>query len=94
MATNFKQKKTYFKLSWKLIYTFVSLIIVVNCTNPQKLTPQNTDWEFQSQREEIKPKHWFEENIRYNGEPTLALAGNGNEHANGSWTKTYEVTPG
>jgi len=94
MVTGLNRKKVYFKLPLRLIYFFVSIIVFTNCTNPQSPTPQNTDWQFQSQREEIAPAHWIDNKIQYNSEPTLALAGDGKEYANGSWTKTYEVASG
>ncbi len=75
----------------KLSYIVILLVILTNCTKPQKPVPQNTDWKFQSQREDIAPAHWIEKNIRYNEKPTLALAGNGKEFTNGSWTKLFDV---
>lgn len=72
-----------------------SLIITnfVNCTNIHEPTSQNIDWTFQSQRKEIEPAHWIEENIRHNGNPTLALAADKKFYTNGSWRKSFEVVP-
>ncbi len=47
-----------------------------------------------TQREEIEPAHWVENDILYDGQATLAISGDGKAYANGSWTKSYEVTPG
>jgi len=94
METGANHKNTNFNLSGKLVYFILLLLFLTKCSNSQKPANQKLDWQFQSQREEIAPEYWVEENIRYDGEPTLALAGNGKVHANGSWTKTFKVTPG
>lgn len=78
----------------KLSYIVILLVILTNCTKPQKPVSQNTDWKFQSQREDIAPAHWIEENIRHNEKPTLALAGDGKIYSNGSWTKLFNVVAG
>ncbi len=75
----------------KLSYIVIVLVILTNCTKPQKPVAQNTDWKFQSQREDIAPAHWIEKNIRHNEKPTLALAGDGKIYTNGSWTKLFDV---
>lgn len=86
--------KSFFRITCNLLF-FISLLIVVsNCSSgnkPEQLQ-EKTGWEFYSQRAEIAPHHWVESDIRYDGEPTLALSGEGKEYANGSWSKTIDVT--
>jgi len=94
MITGFKHNRGILKCFGKKVFFVVSIILFTNCSNQQKPAILNTDWQFQSQREEIAPEHWIESDFQYNAEQTLALAGNGKVHANGSWTKTFEVVPG
>ena len=94
MITYLKFEKASAKRLVNLALIIVSMITITNCSTPLKPTPQNTDWQFQSQRKEIEPAHWVELDVRYDGEPTLALAGDGKAYVNGSWTNLYEVTPG
>ncbi len=53
---------------------------------------KDMEWTFDSQRPEIAPKHWQDSEIKYQDQPTLALAGDGQFHANGCWVKTVGVT--
>jgi predicted amidohydrolase len=53
-----------------------------------------TDWEFHTQRTEIAPRHWVEDKVKYQGNQTLALSGDGKRYASGSWRCSYEVTAG
>jgi predicted amidohydrolase len=85
--------KTPDKIPAILVYLGIFLIITLSCSNPQKPAAQSTVWQFQSQREEIKPVHWVEEKVRFEGESTLALSGDGKAYINGSWTNTYDITP-
>jgi predicted amidohydrolase len=94
MITCVNFKKTSAKSLGNLVLIVVSIIIITNCSTPRKPTLQNTYWQFQSQREEIEPVHWIEMDIRYDGEPTLAIAGVGKAYVNGSWTNSYQITPG
>jgi len=50
-------------------------------------------WRAESQRADIAPKSWREQQIRFQGESTLALAGDGKDFANGCWTRTVEIDP-
>ena len=52
------------------------------------------DWKFQCQRTEIEPGHWMDDELKYEGEATLALSGSGKAHANGMWTRTVDVEAG
>ncbi|MBT3382663.1 MAG: carbon-nitrogen hydrolase family protein [Prolixibacteraceae bacterium] len=94
MIKDFKNNRGILKCFGKRVFFVILIIIFTNCSNQQKPAKLITDWQFQSQREEIAPEHWIESEIQFNGEQTLALAGNGKMYANGSWTKTFEVVPG
>ena len=85
---------THIKLPVILVYIVVPCIITFNCSNPQKPVAHDTVWQFQSQREDIKPAHWVEQDVLFDGKPTLALSGDGKEYVNGCWSYSYEITPG
>lgn len=78
-------------------YTCISLIILIafstGCTHTGKSEQTTTEWKFSSQREEISPAHWVDTSVLFDGNPTLALAGDNREYTNGSWTYTYDVVP-
>ena len=79
----------------KSLVLFVFLIALnSNCSTVDTSDPADTTWKFYSQRPEIAPLHWVENDVRYDGKPTLALSGDGKGYANGSWTKLFNVTPG
>ncbi len=42
-------------------------------------------WRFSSQRPELNPKHFIDKTLTFQGMPTLAMEGAGNEIANGTW---------
>ena len=60
-------------------------------TYAEQMNPEG--WRVESQRASIAPKSWIEEQIRFEGEPTLALAGDGKDFTNGCWTRTVEIQP-
>ncbi|MCK5701788.1 MAG: hypothetical protein KAI29_11565 [Cyclobacteriaceae bacterium] len=77
MSFKFKRVNTLVKLSWILVYFIFFIIITTNCTNSKKLDALDTNWKFQSQREEIAPAYWVTGDVRFDDEPTLALSGDG-----------------
>lgn len=56
-----------------------------------EINAQQTDWEFESIREEIDPGHSISSEVIFKGRPTLMLSGDNKEYTNGSWTGTYQV---
>jgi predicted amidohydrolase len=82
------------------ILVFSFLIIRCTTNNEEVQKPDivsNNDlknWNFKSQREEIEPKHFIDENIIFENSPTLALAGDGKFFSNGQWFKDVDVEPG
>jgi predicted amidohydrolase len=52
------------------------------------------DWSFQSQRSELEPKHWIENDFKREGQNTLVIAGDKAGHDNGSWTRQFKVKAG
>ena len=83
-----------FKQLVNMVSVLVIMVILTNCSNSHRSPSTETDWKFNAQREEIEPAHWVENDILYDGQPTLAISGEGKAYANGSWTKSYEVTSG
>ena len=53
-----------------------------------------TNWEFHSQRAEVSPAHWIDKKVQYNGNPSLAISGDGKNYTNGSWVSIVDVIPG
>ncbi|MGZ5133866.1 MAG: carbon-nitrogen hydrolase family protein [Flavitalea sp.] len=51
-------------------------------------------WKFESQRKEIAPVGFIDSTIKYDGKPTLAVAGGGKEYSNGHWYTIVNVEPG
>ena len=70
------------------------LIHIVAFSIPDEPEKPETDWKFHSQRAEISPAHWIDEKILYNGNPSLAISGDGKDYTNGSWTSIVDVVPG
>ncbi len=56
--------------------------------------PELNNWTFESQRDEIAPTHWPDEQVLYDGKATLGLSGDGKFYVNGCWTKTVPVEAG
>jgi predicted amidohydrolase len=50
-------------------------------------------WHFESQRHEIAPRSWLDQDMPFNGSPTLALAGDGQVGPDGRWVRTIAVDP-
>jgi predicted amidohydrolase len=71
-----------------LLFSTLSALLFFSSVQPFE------DWTFKSQRPEIFPKHWVEQDFQSQGKPGLALSGNDKEHANGCWTKTLPVVAG
>ena len=96
MAANYKIHLTRTYVISLLILTFFNLLIIVasGCTKAGTTISVPADWQFQSQREEIAPAYWIEEDILFEGQPTLALSGDGKAYANGSWTCMVDLKPG
>jgi predicted amidohydrolase/CubicO group peptidase (beta-lactamase class C family) len=51
-------------------------------------------WRLASQRAEIAPFAWVDEAVSFDGQPALALAGNGHAATDGRWARSYPVTAG
>ncbi len=84
----------YLKIHLRSLVGSVALMLIALSSISQNApAPNGTDWEFQTLRAEIDPGHWVSKEIQFEGEPTLVLSGDNKKFINGSWTKTYEVTP-
>lgn len=82
-----------FMKSLQLVLINIFLTIMISCNNTPKPLETSSEWQFQSQREEISPLHWIEKTVLFEGAPTLALAGDNKKYSNGSWTFTHDVVP-
>jgi predicted amidohydrolase len=49
------------------------------------------EWRFHTPRTEVAPRHWEDQQIRYQDQSTLALAGAREGHDNGSWVKEIDL---
>lgn len=72
----------------------IILILVAGCSRERPSESAVTLWQFNAHRPEIAPSHWVDNEVRYEGEATLALSGQGKAYANGSWSLEIKVTPG
>ncbi len=93
MCLAYYQIKQFYNVIQKARWVTLFTIIVIGCSNPKHVDETTTDWKFQSQREELAPAYWVDENILFDGKSTLALSGNGKSYANGSWSYTYDAAP-
>lgn len=70
-----------------IIFVLCSLLAVCLNVNGQHLD----HWNFRSQRAEIEPQHWIEQDFMYEGQPTLVIAGDKRGLDNGSWYARFDV---
>lgn len=72
----------------------ILLILSTACTDKQASESSDTRWQFNTPRPEIAPAHWVDQEVLFEGKPTLALAGDGKAYTNGNWSLDVDVTPG
>ena len=70
------------------------LIVSFSCTGDRPIESSDTSWQFTSQRAEIAPAHWVDDEVRFDGKATLALSGDGKAFASGCWSLEKDVRPG
>ena len=89
-------EKALKKYNLKLISSFSLLCLTFFCGTVtgqhHELNP--SEWKLESQRKEITPLGFIDSTIKYEGRPTLALAGGGKEYSNGHWYTILDVEPG
>ena len=85
--------RSILRLLEKLACLIVFMGLTSNCSNPDEAETNYSLWQFQSQREEIAPTYWVEENVLFEGKPTLALSAQGKKYVNGSWAYIYDIAP-
>jgi len=61
---------------------------------PAKGQKVKSEWKFESQRESISPVSFLDNNIKFEGKPTLALKGDGKDYAAGYWYRIVEAEQG
>ena len=89
-------KRYLFKLLIFLLQTgslIVIMILSTNCSGDKPSESFETSWQFHSQRPEIAPAHWVDDDVLYDGQATLVLSGDGKDYSNGCWSLEVEVTP-
>jgi len=79
----------------KLVLSVSLLNMIIFCavvaSQAQGIDP--SEWKFGSQRKEIAPVGFIDSTVRYEGEPTLLLAGGGKEYSNGYWYTIVNTEP-
>jgi predicted amidohydrolase len=70
------------------------LLLSAACKDKKPSEASQTPWQFNAQRPEIAPAQWVDQEVLFEGKPTLAMSGDGNYYANGNWALDVEVTPG
>ncbi len=70
------------------------IMVLPGCTGKKPSETPDTQWQFSSQREEIAPTHWVDDQVRFEGKATLAISGDGKAYANGCWSLDMDVSPG
>ena len=82
-----------FHFIWAALFISSSLLSF-SCTTEKPPETTDTPWQFESQREEIAPIHWVDDEVRFDEQATLAMAGDGKAFASGNWNIVKEVVPG
>ena len=75
----------------KNILSLILLACVSIATQAQQST---SEWKFESQRAEIAPAYAVDNQVTYEGKPTLTLKGDGKDYAAGYWYKVVSADPG
>lgn len=82
--------KAFFSFS---ISTALFLVVAVGQSLPAH-SQTVADWKFESQRPEIAPGHAVDNQVMFEGSPTLSLRGDGKAFAAGHWYSIVRVEPG
>lgn len=69
------------------------LILLFQCSDFFAQELHAEAWEAGSQREEVASAYWIDQDFKFEGDPTLALAGNGKAYANGWWKTSLPASP-
>ena len=75
----------------KAIIVCFTLLIIFYLVPQRGLGQDQSDWKFESQREQISPRWYTDSKTTFQNKATLALAGNGKEYVDGHWSKTVAV---
>ena len=78
-------------LNAKAIIVCFTLLIIFYLVPQRGLGQDQSDWKFESQREQISPRWYTDSKTTFQNKATLALAGNGKEYVDGHWSKTVAV---
>jgi predicted amidohydrolase len=71
-----------------------TLFILAIYALSQPVSGQVSEWKFESQRDAINPQWYVDSNVKTADGPTLALAGNGKDYADGHWYRYTTAEPG
>ncbi|HEX8039884.1 MAG TPA: carbon-nitrogen hydrolase family protein [Chryseosolibacter sp.] len=86
---NKKSRQVTGQLAWTAVFAF---LIVSSLSLPSQ--GQDAGWKFESQRQEIAPLSGVDNDVTFDGKPTLRLAGNGKDYASGCWFKIADAEAG
>jgi predicted amidohydrolase len=78
----------------KTFFLSASILILLFMNTTPAVSQGFSDWKFESQRQEIAPIYAVDNQVSYQGKPTLTLRGGGKAHADGHWYKIISVEPG
>jgi hypothetical protein len=79
------------KLKIQLAFLIISLI---GMFIPALSQQAKSDWKFEAQRPAIAPEFYVDQQVTFEGKPSLALKGGGKDHAAGCWYKVVHAEPG
>lgn len=85
----FNTRTRSFDFRWILTLLIVGSLITR--TYSQKAA---SEWKVESQRPEIEPVSKIDDQVRFKGQPTMALSGGGKAYAAGYWYKIVTAEPG
>lgn len=81
----------------KILFLVPALFFIVQLYSKVSTAISNqnpSEWQFACQREALAPAHWIDTDTKFDDLPTLLLAGNGNEIANGQFYTFQDVEAG
>ncbi len=91
---NFKAMIMTKRINLVSVCLIMLLVLSTACTDNKPSEASQTSWQFNAQRPEITPAHWVDQQVLYEGKPTLAMSGDGKFYTNGKWSLDVKVTPG
>jgi predicted amidohydrolase len=86
--------RNVFRFSGKLKTASLLLFFLYSGIISSRAQAVKSDWRFESQRPAISPVSYLDKQETFEGRPSLAVKGNGKEHAAGYWYKVVDAVAG